>query len=261
MQREVLKCGRCDTINAPGRFYCIKCGNFLVAKKELHKKVVSVWEADSEDKECTDAFNNTVYNECYDSDPNIKGKKMSYVVKCPCCGNLDPAIDQKLPITCNDCGYFYQVGIDIPFIFEIPDADTEIFSSERIKESIDVKNKVSVKNCSSYREDDNTSLLQGPLVKHVNDSTQMRLLPIGRNGNLPIRIEKNGEIVGKDGSILQEISSVQLSICHKITGWYAQALYGEVIYNGVIMNKAYQKKLSDGDVFVFGKVGYRVEIS
>ena len=102
---------------------------------------------------------------------------------------------------------------------------------------------------------------KSPLARAVKDCSSMRLINISQNGAIPEQISEQGAIIGFNGTVLRSIKTkIQISIWHSATGWYARAMAGSPLYNGVPLNTGMQIKLNDGDMLTIDREQVRVEI-
>ena len=108
---------------------------------------------------------------------------------------------------------------------------------------------------------------QGPLAGRSAlassrpDDSRLMLLAISNKKMPPAEVSPQGDIIGDGGTIFRNLKTgVKLSLWHTPAGWYARAMQGNVLYNGLPMNVGFQKKLADGDMFSFDAGQFRVEI-
>ena len=122
-------------------------------------------------------------------------------------------------------------------------------------------------NQMSQSQAGNRQTGQGPLAGRSAlassrpDDSRLMLLAISNKKMPPAEIAPQGDIIGDGGTIFPNLKTgIKLSLWHTPAGWYARAMQGNVLYNGLPMNVGFQKKLSDGDMFSFDAGQFRVEI-
>lgn len=244
------KCAQCNTLNDGNRIYCINCGKYLKGRVVKQEENVTIWGIDDSLGDIFHDSDSTFEN----NSQNNFSNGIKRVVICPDCGLNAPVIKDSYPTSCISCGYFFQYGIDK--ITEYNDAHAND-STKGIGAAADVKpgeqtGQASDRNASSRGS--------GPLGRASKDDTSLRLVSITGN-QLPVMMRESGNIVGKNGTAFTDIiSEGQISIWHTATGWYARALSGSVLFNGVLMNQGVQVKLSSGDLFVMDKAQFSVDI-
>ena len=169
-------------------------------------------------------------------------EEQKYFVICPECQMKHEVKNGNLPLACKRCGYFFQVGLD------------KIISEDESEMQVSPVVQPKVVNETSDEP-------SGPWGKRKTVSPKMRLIPLGMSGIKPASVRAEGEILGFDGTILQQIkTSHQLGITLSPTGWYLTILRGTPLYNGVPQNAGGQVRLEDGDLIFMDDVKIRVEI-
>lgn len=161
-----------------------------------------------------------------------------YVVICPQCGQAEEVLDGKLPFACGQCGYFFQMGIDRPVLEgSVPPG------------------------AGPGKQDSPPGAVKNPLAGRSADTSELTLIPVSRTWAMPERVGERGALIGADGTVLKGMAAdQQLSIWHTPAGWYARALRGQPLYNGVPVNTGAQIRLGDGDLLTIGREHIRVEI-
>lgn len=225
--RGSKKCVRCSAENDPGRVYCINCGKFLSSRAVSAGERTTVWDMGGSRGAQTAG------------EPEDGGK---YVLICPQCRQAEEVLDGTIPFACGQCGYLFQAGIDQPVLE----------SSARIRTDTGKLDTPPV-NSSAARKN--------PLAGGRRDMSELILIPMSQTGVMPEQISEKGALIGEGGTVLRKIQTKQqLSIWHSPGGWYARALQGQPLYNGVPVNTGAQVRLSDGDMLTIEREQIRVEI-
>ena len=242
--QAVKRCVRCNTVNDTSQIYCIKCGKFLSTKPES-KPNRTIWDIYPT---AADAKNTQINRQTNDD------KSKEYIVVCPQCGEAADVINGAIPLSCNQCGYFFQAGIDkVVSKASLYRKSSPINKGPVNQEPLDNNGKGLIRS--------NETGKKSPLARAVIDSSSMRLINISRNGTFPERVSEQGAIIGANGTLLRNIkTTIQISIWHSATGWYARAMAGAPLYNGVPLNIGMQIKLNDGDMLTIAREQIRVEI-
>lgn len=243
--QAVKRCVRCNTVNDPLQIYCIKCGKFLSTKAES-KPNRTIWD---NDPAVADKKNIQINRQKNDD------KSKEYIVICPQCGAASDVINGTIPLSCNQCGYFFQAGIDKV----VSKASMHSTPAPASKGTVTQEPLVNNRNDHLKRSDDIRT--KSPLARAVKDCSSMRLINISQNGVIPERVSEHGEIIGVNGTVLRSINTkIQISIWHSATGWYVRVMAGSPLYNGVPLNIGMQIKLNDGDMLTIDREQVRVEI-
>ena len=242
------RCVRCNTINDPSQIYCINCGKYLAMRSNEDART-TIWDMDPNVQDRIVHANRITQN-------NNTNAKQKYIVICPQCGKPSDVVNGAIPLSCNQCGYFYQAGIDKPVL---QSSQSNIGPGADVSKPVD-KMTSSPADPPKKNSQDSSSCI-GPLARATKDTSSMRLIIISQNGAVPENVDEKGGIVGENGTILKRIrTKQQISIWHSPTGWYARTLTGTPLYNGVPMNTGMQIKLSDGDMISVEREHIRVEI-
>lgn len=241
--QSVKRCERCNTINDSNEVYCRNCSNFLSFHRAHPSESVNVWSI---------SFN--------PANAAVSGNKNHlqdrYVVVCPECELISEAQDEILPLACSHCGYFFQSGADRV----VSESSLKTFKSQTNQPS-DI-NRTSKSDEISKGESSSNEVKKNPLPKAKKDNSRMRLFFIDRRDLPPVNVGEKGDIIGKDGSILNmRNTSDQISLWHTNVGWYARILEGHPLYNGVPINQGIQIKLKDGDILMMEGSRIMVEIA
>ena len=249
---ETKRCAQCNTENPLDVMYCIKCRKFFstTSRTKDNRKIVTVWDFDGKQggqSEPSVAPNNI-------KQPDLKRR---VGVICPQCKTFSEAPDDVIPITCETCGYYFQVGIDIPVLEPIAgQKDHDTTKGNNVKATTE---QAEENNAGPNKPD--KQIGESPMRRVSADRSEMRLIPLTAKGRLPENVEENGGLIGANGTLLKWISTQQqINIWHAQTGWYAMILQGRPLYNGVPYNVRVQIKLNNGDVFSVENELIRVEI-
>lgn len=215
-----------------------------------------------------------------------------YIVRCPQCGKIHPVQDKKLPNVCSQCFYFFQPGVDkvVPAASMasgqsmqqgMSGVNTGGFGNSSLNQGQirglgqtqgqigqgQISRGQMSQNQMSQSQAGNRQTGQGPLAGRSAlassrpDDSRLMLLAISNKKMPPAEIASQGDIIGDGGTIFPNLKTgIKLSLWHTPAGWYARAMQGNVLYNGLPMNVGFQKKLTDGDMFSFDAGQFRVEI-
>ena len=240
------KCVRCNTLNELGQLYCIKCGKYL-SRADNEGKSPTIWDINIDKDDSTSVRKTVGLNK-------QSGDVPRYVVICPQCNSIIPAENGTIPLACDQCGYFFQAGIDkiVPNCPQVKQSSG--FLNDRKADGQGTATDIKRKQLSMNQK-------TGPLARVKKDESSLRLICITINGILPERVKESGDIIGADGTVLKALKTQQqISIWHSATGWYIRSLAGNPLFNGVPINAGMQIKLSDGDMLTVGREQVRVEI-
>lgn len=239
--QEPKRCVHCNTINAADRLYCENCGKFLSSKKQSSADRITVWGRVRENSE----------NKVIATNKTVKKKQLNQpsrkVVVCRECGNKIEVKDGLMPLCCNDCGYFFQDGVD------------KIISEESITDNVEKPINDSANDSVKPTE---PLTRRNPLPTAKKDTSSMRLISISAGKTAVEEVSEYGAVVGLDGTVLKEIKTdQQISFWHGADGWHARAMNGTPLFNGAPMNIGIEIKLSDGDILFLERNQIRVEIT
>ena len=237
---EIKRCVQCRYENPASQIYCLKCGKFL---KKSNDNVVSrptIWSTAT--KTMVDGIPPKApsYNM-----PQIDDK----VVICPQCKQVEKTTEDVLPMACSNCGYFFQMDVD-----KIIDSDKISSGLNRLGDNQNcLKNNGNVKVPSNSQAKKNAR-------KHCE--TKLRLIVRTGASILPQKINPQGDIIGKNGTVLKQLQTdSQIKINRAPTGWYIEVLEGGCIVQNEHMNKMVERKLKHGDYICIGKYMLFVEIT
>ncbi len=240
MQKKI-KCEQCNTLNDENQIYCVNCGKYLKGKVTQKDNKVTIWGIDESPAKDNGTF---------DKAKKTIQRNTKKIVVCPECLTKTSADNGVLPLSCPVCGYFFQAGID-KLINE-----SDLTNNKKID-----KEPVPMTKDSSTVKTDTTDIQSDPLKRAAKDNTSLRITSITSNTILPELMKKEGNIIGKNGTVFRSfVSNKQISIWHASTGWYARATIGTPLYNGVPMNQGIQVKLSEGDLLVIDRQQFMVEL-
>lgn len=238
------KCAQCNTLNDENQMYCVHCGKYLQGKVLKKEASMTIWGMDA-----TPAVDRS---DAGRGEGTPDAAADSYRVICPECSHHCPTSKDCLPLSCSECGYFFQAGIDTivqasglskmkkPMIVNGVDIT-------KSKEKADAVPDIKVRNV-------------GPLKRMSVDKSMMRLNSVTAS-RMPEMMKPAGNILGKDGNLFGGLrSDKQISIWHTAAGWYARATIGTPLYNGVPMSQGIQMKLAAGDLLVLDTEQFMVEI-
>lgn len=246
--QTVRKCVRCNASNEPGQLYCVKCGKYL-SKEDKTSKKITIWDTNVNQNNQVLANDTATAIEKSDDLPQ-------YVVICPQCNSAVAAENEIVPLACDQCGYFFQAGIDkiVPYKPQKKQKSDFLANSGRNIKNIDVAAGNPATKIMPKKN--------GPLARARRDESLLRLIIISKTGMAPENIKESGDIIGANGTVLKFIKTQQqISLWHSPTGWYARVLNGQPLHNGVPVNAQIQIKLSDGDILTVEKEQIRVEIT
>ena len=246
--QAVRRCVQCNAENGLEQIYCIKCGKFL-PKINKSKRNITVWDMGNDE-------DIVVSNKTHNAIKIKSDSPQRFVVVCPQCAQMTAVENSVIPLACDQCGYFFQAGIDkvVPEPSQsVKVSDFPVIRDSKTQDKTTLA-KVTPKVASGASK-------KNPLGGSKGDSSSMRLIIISKSGVIPEKVKESGEIVGTNGTILISIkTSQQISIWHSPAGWYARTLAGSPLYNGVPVNAGMQIKLNDGDILTVEKDQVRVEI-
>lgn len=227
--------------------YCVACGKYLVSKKissENEPQAMSGYGI-SLSTPTTDDLGNT---NTQLPTPNFPNK--GYVVICPVCQYHAPAKAGVLPMSCSNCGYFFQVGLDL-IVKE--DALQDSMSSQQSSTA-----KQQISNSSSMSS---STSPKSPMPAVSKDNSQLRLFWLNRINEMPIQIPHKGVTLGSKGVLLKDIPGNTLfMIWHTPAGWYLRCINGTVLYNGAPINMNIDTRLLNNDSIIIGDEQFRVEV-
>ena len=223
--------------------YCVHCGKYLRGKAEKQEPSMTIW-----------GMNETpaVSTAQVPSPAATPAADVSYVAVCPQCSHACPASRDCLPLSCSECGYFFQAGIDTV----VPASSVSASKKPIVVNGVDItKPKVKENPVPDIKVRN-----VGPLKRMSIDKSMMRLNAITAS-RMPEIMKPAGNILGKGGNLFKGLcSEQQISIWHTAAGWYARATLGTPLYNGVPMNQGIQVKLASGDLIVLDAEQFMVEI-
>lgn len=235
------KCERCNTLNDERQAYCVNCGKYLRGKITPQDNKMTIWGLDESLVKNADDWNTA---------KEVSSCKEKKIVVCPDCSNKITVDNGVLPLSCPMCGYYFQDGVD-KIINEF-----EWMNQKNIDNEGDAQLK--------YSDRVRTDALKkqgGPLKRAAGDKTSLRITSITSDMILPELMKEAGNIIGKNGTVFRRFTSdKQLSIWHTAAGWYARAIIGTPLFNGVPMNQGIQVKLSEGDLLVIDQEQFMVEL-
>lgn len=241
------KCVRCNTLNEAGQLYCIKCGKYL-SKEGKASRNPTIWDINADRDDGILAQNSVASKKQSDDLPR-------YVVICPQCKSAIAADNGVVPLACDQCGYFFQAGIDRI----VPNQPQVKCTSDFSNSGNDIRKPASITMDNKVPK--SIPKKSGPLASARRDESTLRLIVISKNGIPPEKVKESGDIIGANGTVLKTIKSQQqISIWHSPAGWYIRSLAGAPLYNGVPVNAGMQIKLSDGDMITIDKEQVRIEI-
>jgi len=220
----------------------LHCGKYLV-KKDDTKKRITIWDIGGNGVTGNIVKKNTVDN------PHDISQIDDYVVICPQCTQVQTVNNGALPLSCECCGYFFQMGIDKVVrkdsvnkkIVNITNQDADLKDSGN--QAGDVVNKSPVNK------------------KRASTTTEMRLVVRNIPGHMPETINPSGDVLGKSGTVLRDLNiSQQITIFRAPTGWYINAISGEAMVNGTVINNQTERRLEHGNIITIDKYMIFVEI-
>ena len=234
------KCRHCNTDNPAGALYCVACGKYLVSKKMSNENELQAMSGYgiSLGASASDDLNNTnsQYRVCKYHAPTKKG---------------------ILPMSCSNCGYFFQVGLDL------------IVKDDALQDSISIQQsstsstntpqvKQHVSNSSSMSS---PTPLKPPMPTVSKDNSQLRLFWLNRINEMPIQIPHKGVTLGSKGVLLKEIPGNTLfMIWHTPAGWYLRCINETLLYNGAPINLNIDTRLLNNDSIIISDEQFRVEV-
>lgn len=240
------RCVQCNTLNDSDRFYCVNCGKYLKGTVAEDKKRFTIWGTD--DSPVRSAPDN--------KRPAAVNVRTRQIVICPECNAECDAEGGVLPLSCPECGYFFQAGID-RIINSSNRTDTNRNVTADPGRGRDSDNNTGQVNFGAG----NISAGRGPLPRAGRDSSALRIISLSSNHLLPEMMKETGNIIGKNGTAFRSFkSNQQVSIWHTDTGWYARAIFGTPLFNGVPMNQGASIKLSAGDKLDIDEGQFMTEI-
>lgn len=243
---EIKRCVQCSYENPNNQIYCLKCGKFLKKNSGSVVSSPTIWTtpATSLSGEVTNAI----------SKSNSIGISKDYkVVICPQCKQVEKTPDNVLPMTCSNCGYFFQIGVDKIIFFSQLNKQKSVSNNANGNKDTDI-------NVSNTQNVDSGTKKSKRVRKE--DNTSLRLIVRSDSSILPQKINPLGDIIGLNGTVLKQLKiDSQLKINRTPTGWYIEVLEGDCIVGNVHMNKMVQRKLVHGDYLVIGKNQIFVEIT
>lgn len=231
------KCVHCNTLNDPGRIYCIQCGKYLKARTVSSAKPVTVW-----------GFGNTdPWSPPADNPQKSASADSSYYAVCPQCSEKCTAAGGHLPVMCPQCGYFFQAGIDQV----VSEGDLQK-QAEPVKTAPVEPQPVSAPQPMKK---------SGPMPSSSYDTSKCRLIAFSAADLMPEMMKESGNIIGSGGTVFRKLKTDQrLFIWHSATGWYLRAEKGHIYLNGSELNLGVERKLADGNSLIIGNVEFRAEI-
>ena len=187
--------------------------------------------------------------------PNSSNK--GYVVICPVCQYHAPAKKGVLPMSCSNCGYFFQVGLDL--IVKDDALQDSVSSQQSITSSTNpIQAKQQISNKSSMPS---SASPKSPMPTVSMDNSQLRLFWLNRINEMPIQIPHKGVTLGSKGVLLKEIlGNTLFMIWHTPAGWYLRCVNGTVLYNGTPINLNIDTRLLNNDSIIIGDEQFRVEV-
>lgn len=247
------KCRHCNTDNPDSALYCIACGKYLVSKKTngIELQAMSGYGTSSS-MSTTDNLDDT------DSSLNTSCTSNSnYVVICPVCQYQAPTKKDVLPMSCSNCGYFFQVGLDLIVKKDsMKEKKTGKLLNANSTNPSQIKHQT-IDSCSTPASVHRKS----PMPTVNNDNSQLRLFWMNRINEMPIQIPQNGATLGSKGVLLKEIQGNTLfMIWHTPAGWYLRSINGIVLYNGAPLNLNIDTRLLNNDSIIIGNEQFRVEV-
>lgn len=235
------KCEQCNTLNDEKQIYCVNCGKYLRGKVTKKDNKLTIWGIDESPAKDNDTLGKA---------QNTNSGSAKKIVVCPECATECNVDNGVLPLSCSVCGYFFQEGID-KIICEADGKD-----NKKTDKGVTVPAKA---GAAIYT--DPAGVQDGPLKRASKDTTSLRITSITSNTLFPEVMKEAGNIIGKNGTVFREfVSKKQISIWHTVTGWYARATIGTILFNGVPMNQGIQVKLSAGDLLVIDQEQFMVEL-
>lgn len=247
------KCRHCNTENTENALYCIACGKYLSVNKfncnEL-QEMCGYGSLSSTPANIDLENSNSLLN-------TSSSENEEYIVICPVCQCHSPTKKETLPISCTNCGYYFQVGLDV--ILKKDSMKKNVLVGTVGNNSIDSDKSKTNLNVSAQKADISTRKMPMPVVN--KDSSQLRLFWMNRNNEMPIQIPDKGATLGSKGLLLNNISGDNLfMIWHTVTGWYLRIISGNVLYNGAPINLNIDKRLLNNDSLIIGNEQFRVEV-
>lgn len=180
-----------------------------------------------------------------------------YVVICPVCQYHAPTKNGVLPMSCSNCGYFFQVGLDL-IVKDGALQDSVSNQQSNTSSTPPIQTKQQVSNRSSIPA---SSSLKSPMPTVSKDNSQLRLFWLNRINEMPIQIPHKGVTLGSKGVLLKEIPGNTLfMIWHTPAGWYLRCINGTVLYNGAPINLNIDTRLLNNDSIIIDDEQFRVEV-
>lgn len=227
------RCVHCNTLNDPGRTYCVQCGKYLNMKAAPSGVKTTVWGQAS--------VGSAVKPQV--SEPPAAAPA-EYIAVCPQCKAECRTEKDRLPVMCGTCGYFFQDGIDRVILKS---------AAVQVKEPVSVQPKTTPAAPVQQRS--------GPMPSTADNSSKLRLIAVSSENLMPQIVRESGEYFGSGGTLFKNLrTDIKLFVWHSRAGWYIRAEKGHPVYNGVAMNLGVSKKLNDGDTLYIANTEFRVEI-
>lgn len=241
------RCVQCNTLNDPDRFYCVNCGKYLKGTVAEEKTRFTIWGTD--DSPVRPAPDKILSAAAV----NVQTRQ---IVICPECSVECDAAGGVLPLSCPECGYFFQAGID-----RIINTSDRADTNHKVTADPGSGRNSGTNSNQVNSSAGNTSTGRGPLPRAGRDSSSLRIISLSSDHLLPEMMKETGSIIGKNGTAFRAFKSKQqVSIWHTDTGWYVRAIFGTPLFNGVPMNQGASIKLSAGDKLDIDEEQFMAEI-
>lgn len=239
------KCTVCGAENEAEAFYCRRCGAFLLkssAGGKISQARKPIWQVLDERRK----------SGCVTVDaPSSPTPQQELWVRCPDCGQWEPAPGGRKPLQCSACNRFFQ--------------ESDPVMEHRTPESEKPEPKR-----SSPEQVHTPPPANGPMRRGRRDQSSLRLIGQSMRHAFVLSVPAEGGILGSSGSlhpelfrsgVFRSVEKEHLMFWHTDAGWYLRALAGETLYNGLPLNLGASIPLANGDLIHAGDCPMRVEIT